>query len=198
MWLLPVRGRSAAEMQEPAVEGDQAERILKEDRRHADAWRWRGRPPRQSARRWTPQRVEGETSAMAIDRGGARLFELADDERREVGERRLRPVDRREAIAGLPVAQPDEVEAGAVRAAAMIADRHLAHALEDDELDLGDVRQVDERRDLLVVPRPHGIGTRSMMSLMTASVVSPWLAACGPSQMRWLRMYGASSWMSSG
>ncbi len=25
---------------------------------------------------------------------------------------------------------------------------------------------------------------------MTASVVSPWLAACGPSQMRWLRMYG--------
>ena len=72
----------------------------------------------------------------------------------------------------------------------MIAHRHLAHPLEDDQLDFGDVGEVDERRDLLVVPRPHGIGTRSMMSWMTASVVRPWLAACGPSQMRWLRMYG--------
>ena len=35
----------------------------------------------------------------------ARLLELADDQRREVGERRLRPVDRREAVARLPVAQ---------------------------------------------------------------------------------------------
>ena len=55
----------------------------------------------------------------------------------------------------------------------MIANRDLAHAFEDHELDLGDVRHVDERRDLLVVPRPHGTGTRSMMSLMTASGVNP-------------------------
>ena len=99
---------------------------------------------------------------------------------------------------GLPVAQADEVEPDAVRAAAVLAERDLAHPLQDEQLDLGDVGEVDERRDLLVVPGPHGIGTRSMMSWMTASVVRPWLAACGPSQMRWPRTYGASSWMSSG
>ena len=40
----------------------------------------------------------------------------------------------------------------------MIAHRHLAHPLEDDQLDLGDVREVDERREFLVVARSHGIG----------------------------------------
>ncbi len=34
-------------------------------------------------------------------------------------------------------------------------------------------------------PRPHGIAVRSMTSWITASVVSPWLAACGPSHRRW-------------
>ena len=32
-------------------------------------------------------------------------------------------------------------------------------------------------RELLVIPRPHGTGTRAMMSCTTASVVRPWLAA---------------------
>src|SRR4029079_9394181 len=79
------------------------------------------------------------------DTRGARLLELADDERAEVGERRLRPVDRLEAIAGLPFAQPDEIETGSVEAAGMFADRELAHPLQDEQFDLGDVRQTDER-----------------------------------------------------
>ena len=119
-----------------------------------------------------------------------------------------------EAIAGLPVAQADEVEARAVKHAGVLADRELAHPLEDEQLDLGDLREVDERLDFLFASpqrafsrgrannpervcdrrQPdayeskgdhHGIGVFSMMSLITASVVRPWLAACGPSQRRW-------------
>ena len=59
-----------------------------------------------------PQRVEtASASATAIDRRGAALLVVADDHRAEVGQRRLRPVDVRRAVARLPVAQPDEVEA---------------------------------------------------------------------------------------
>ncbi len=41
-------------------------------------------------------------------------------------------------------------------------------------------RQAIESKD-------HGMAVFSMMSLITASVVSPWLAACGPSHKRWAR-----------
>jgi hypothetical protein len=76
---------------------------------------------------------------------------------------------------------------------AVFAHGHFAHPFQDDQLDFGDIGQVDQRRELLVIPGPHGIGTLSRMSWMTASDVSPWLAACGPSQTRWLSTYGASS-----
>ena len=120
-----------------------------------------------------PQRVDSDASATATTVGVAGLLELADDQRAEVGQRRLRPVDRRHPVARLPVAQADEVEAGAVEHAAVLADRELAHPLQDEQLDLGDLRQVDERRrpSCRGSPRdPHGIGTRSMMSSITASV----------------------------
>ena len=100
----------------------------------------------------TPHRVDSDTSATAITVGGARLLELAHDQRAEVGERRLRPVDRRQPIARLPVAQADEIEPGAVKQAAVIADRELAHPLQDEQLDLGEVREVDER----IVGRARG------------------------------------------
>src|SRR3990170_1950522 len=77
----------------------------------------------------------------------------------------------------------DEIEAGTVIQAAMLTHRQLAHPLEDEELDLGDLRQVHQWFAFLL-PCSHGIATRSRMSLMTRSVVRPWLAACGPSQMR--------------
>src|SRR4029079_17227180 len=72
----------------------------------------------------------------------------------EIGERRLRPVDLRHAIAGLPVAQPDEVESRSVEQAAVLADRELAHPPHDQQLDLGELRQVDERLDILLAS-PH-------------------------------------------
>src|SRR6185295_11632756 len=131
------------------------------------------------------------------DAGRARLREIAYDQRAEVRDRRLRPVDGREAIARLPVAEPDEIESGAVKYAAMIADRELAHPLQDEQLNLREIREVHQRIVALLAA-PHGMATRSTTSLMTASVVSPWLAACGPSQMRCLRMWGARSWISSG
>ena len=84
-------------------------------------------------------------------------------------------------------AQADEIEAVAVEEAAVLAERELAHPLEDDQLDLADLREVDQRCDLLLAG-PHGIGTRATTSFTTSSAVRPWLAACGPSQMRWLRM----------
>ena len=96
-----------------------------------------------------PQRVESDASATAIDRRRAALLVVADHHRAEVGQRRLRPVDVRRAIAGLPVAQADEVEARALKQAAMLADRELAHPPHDEELDLGELRQVHERLDIL-------------------------------------------------
>ena len=77
-----------------------------------------------------------------------------------------------EAIARLPVAQPDVVEPGAVKQAGVFADRELPHPLENQQLDLGDFRQVDERLDFLL-SSSHGIGVLSMMSLITASCVRP-------------------------
>ena len=44
--------------------------------------------------------------------------------------------------------KPDEVEAGPVKAAGVLADRELAHPLQDEQLDLGDVGQADERLDI--------------------------------------------------
>ena len=51
-----------------------------------------------------PHRVDSEASATAMIGGVAGLLELAHDDRAEVRQRRLRPVDGRQAIAGLPVA----------------------------------------------------------------------------------------------
>ena len=195
---------------EAALEGDHPERVLEEHRRHPDGGDGAGHgmgDEHVAAGRGRSDRTLGQRVDAAAGRarvvgdhhhaGGRRLLEVADDQRREVGERRLRPVDVLEAIAGLPVAQADEVEAVAVEQAAMLAEGELTHPLEDDQLDLADLRQVDQRGDLLLA-RPHGIGTRATTSFTTSSAVRPWLAACGPSQMRWLRMYGARSWMSSG
>src|SRR5206468_7506426 len=96
-----------------------------------------------------------------------------------------------------PVAKADEVEAAAVKDAPVIADRELAHPLEDHQLDFGELRQVHQRI-VGLFPASHGIATRSMTSLMTASLVRPWLAACGPSQIRCLRMCGGRSCIYSG
>ena len=71
---------------------------------------------------------------------------------------------------------PDVIETGSVREAAMIANRDLAHAPQDQQLDLGDFGHVDERSLHARILRPvraHGMGTRSMMSLITRSVVRP-------------------------
>ena len=77
------------------------------------------------------------------------LLEFADDQRAEIRERRLRPVDRRQPVARLPVAQADKVEPRSVEQTAMLADRELAHPAQDEQLDLGQLRQIDERFDVL-------------------------------------------------
>ena len=99
------------------------------------------------------------------DGGVAVLLELAGDQRAEVVERRLRPVDRRQAVARLPVAQADEVEPGPLEDAGVIAERELLHPPQDEQLDLGDLAQVDEvdARASARGPPPHvadhGTGT---------------------------------------
>ena len=145
-----------------------------------------------------PQRVDSDASATATTVGGARLLELADDQRAEVGQRST--AASRSSTSGRPAASragrrsrsPDPCEQAAV-----LADRELAHPPQDEQLDLGDLRQVDERFDvgsrsasIGVLRRrstAHGTATRSMTSSITMSAVRPWLAACGPSQMRWPR-----------
>ena len=94
-----------------------------------------------AARRQRGVRDRRSTVAVLV------LLELADDQRAEVGQRRLRPVDVRRS--GRPACQsrsPTKSKPEPWNRLAMVADRELAHPLEDDQLDLGDVRQVDERR----------------------------------------------------
>ena len=195
-----MRGRTAARCSKSGVEGDQAEHVLEEHRRHADRARWRGRSAAAIGTPSMPQRVDSEPSATATTVGGARLLELADDQRAEVGERRLRPVDRATTVAR-PASRAGRrsrspVPWNRLRCSPIVNSRIR---LQDEQLDLGDLGQVDERRRRRRCSRrSHGIGTRSTTSSITASVVRPWLAACGPSQMRWPRTYGARSWMSSG
>ena len=75
----------------------------------------------------------------------------------------------------------------------MIPEGELLHPPQDEHLDLGNLLQVDERVVVIAVPRrvyrrpaisDHGTGTALMTSSMTISTLTPWLAACGPSQTR--------------
>src|SRR6185503_17064276 len=105
------------------------------------------------------------------DRGVAVLFELARDERAEVVERRLSPVDGRGAVPRLPITRANEMKARPLVDAAMIAERQLLHPLEDEDLDLRDFVEVDE------IARGgvggHGTGTDATRSSMTISTVTP-------------------------
>ena len=107
-----------AEVLEAGVEGDQAERVLEEHRRHADGG---DRPRDRPAAIGTPsmpQRVDSETSATTTtpavlgcsnSRTISGLKLVSDDCAQSIDAKRS---------PGLPVAQPDEVEAGAVEQAA--------------------------------------------------------------------------------
>ncbi len=101
------------------------------------------------------------------------LFVLADDQGIEVREGGLRPVDRRHPIARLPVAKADEIDAGPVEHAAVIAQRVLFHAFQHTQLDLGDFREIDQFPQL----DRHGIATFATISSITCSDVTPWLVA---------------------
>ena len=109
------------------------------------------------------------------DNGVAVLVELAHDHRAEIVQRGLRPVDRRQTVARLPVAQADEVETGALEDARVIADRVLLHPFDDEELDLGDLAQVDERLFAGAAPSRHRHALHHVLD--DRSTVTPWLAA---------------------
>ena len=167
---------------ELVVEGQQAELILEEHRRQAHSRhgaRDRGldggsvRPASRGKRR----------IGHGHNRGVAVLLELTRDERAEVVERRLRPVDIGGAVAGLPVAGTDEVEPPALVDAGVVAQRQLLHSLQNEDLYLGYLAEIDElgRRGW----GDHGTGTDATRSSITISTVTPWLAAWGPSQTRW-------------
>ena len=156
--------RHAGHRGEAAIEGEQPEAVLEEGGREADGGHGPGDDRRQ-------RRAAGAAAGRQRrvghrqHRGGARLIELAHDQRREVGQRRLRPVDGREAVAGLPVAQADEVEAGAVGAAAVVAGDPAGQPAQHQQLDLGDLVEIDERGGGRGVG--HGIGTSATTSAMT-------------------------------
>ena len=144
-WFLPIRGRTAARCAKPASKVISPNRSWKNT---ADIPIVRDRPGDRGRDRHAVDAAARRQRRVGDDDdvGGARLLELAHDQRAEVGERRLRPVDRRQPVAGLPVAQADEVEAVAVEQAAVLADRELAHPPQDQQLDFGELRQVDQRR----------------------------------------------------
>ena len=147
----------------------------------------------------TPHRVDPENIGGDHDRGVALLVELPRDERAEIGQGRLWPVDRRHPVARLPVALPGQVVTGAMKQTRVGADRELPHASHDDQLDVPDLRPRDER--IYGVPSrwvAHGIGTVSITSSITVSTRMLRLLAWGASQIRWPRTYLASSCMSSG
>src|SRR5262245_37049859 len=78
----------------------------------------------------------------------------------------------------------------------MLSEGQFLHPFQDEQLNLRNLGEIDERfgdRTGL-----HETGTRFTMSSINMSTVTPWLAACGPSQMRCPSTYLARSWMSSG
>ena len=163
------------------VERHQPELILKEHRRQPGS----GHCPRNRHRDCRAASHSAARGQRGIDHGDNRrvavLFEFAGDQRTEVGERGLRPVDRRHPIPGLPVAHANEVEPRAFEDAGVVAERELLHPLQNEELDLGNLLQVDERV-IVAVPRRvdrratiarHGTGTELMTSSMTISTLTP-------------------------
>jgi hypothetical protein len=145
--ILADAGPYRAEVLEFRVERDQAEHVLEEYRRHADG---ADRPGNRGGNRHAVDTAAGGQRPVRHrdHRRRAPLFVVADNHRAEVRQRRLRPVDLRHAIAGLPVAQPDVVEAGSVEHAPVLADGELPHPPHDEELDLGQLGQVDEWFDV--------------------------------------------------
>ena len=182
--VIPARARPRGQPPPAAVHRDEPDQVLAEGRGQPQGGHRAGdhlgdRRAGDAALRRT-RRVGDDD-----DRRGALLLELAGDQRAEVGEARLRPVDRGGPVAGLPVAQSDQIEARAVEDAVVRARRVLAHPAQHDQLDVLDLLPAHQPlRD----GRRHGMGTRSTMSSITVSTRTPWLAACGASHTRWPRM----------
>ena len=176
------------------VERNQADPVLKE---RAGQGQGRDRPRNHAGNRRLGRPAAGRQRRVGHDDQArrARLLEFARHQRTEVGQRRLRPVDRRQPVARLPVPQARELEPRPLKDAG-VGPRHvLPHAPHDDQLDVLDLGPANQ---LVAGAGSHGIGTRSMISPITASTETPWPAACGASQMRWPSTYPASSCTSSG
>jgi hypothetical protein len=91
------------------------------------------------------------------DRCDAGLLEVARNDRTEVGQRRLRPVDRCQLVARLPWVQTSRRGAGTPEHAAVVAQRKFPHPLQDEELEADDHRRVGDRADPCTAD--HGTGT---------------------------------------
>ena len=146
-WFLPMRGRTAARCSKPASN------VISPNM----SWKNTADMPMVAIARAiaaaigtpsTPQRVDSDTSATTItvavlgcsnSRTMSGLKLVSDDCGQSIDEKRS---------PGCQSRRPTKSKPGAVEQAAMLADRELAHPLQDEQLDLGDVRQVDERRSL--------------------------------------------------
>ncbi len=96
-----------------------------------------------------PQRVDSDPSATTMT-----LAVLGCSKSRTTSGLKLVSVDCGQSIADSrsPACQsrrPTKSKPGAVKQAAVLADRELAHPPQDEQLDLGQLRQIDERLDVL-------------------------------------------------
>ena len=140
---------------EPIVEGHEPEQILEEHRRQPGG-RDRARNRRRNRHRpSTPQRVDSDASATATM---AALLSCSNS--RVISGLKLVSDDCAQSIddirsPGSQSRMPTKLNPRALEHAGMVAERELLHPLQDEELDLGDLLQVDERLPL-VHPTPVG------------------------------------------
>ena len=120
-----------------AVEGREAGPVLEEGGGHGERGHGAGDD---AGDRLAARPAAGRVGDVGGDdhRGAALQVELAGHQGAEVGEGRLRPVDGRRAVPGLPLAEAGEVVAGAVDEARVDAARQLLHAPADDQFDVPD------------------------------------------------------------
>ena len=174
-----MRGRADGQRAKPLIERDEAERSWKNEAARPTAARARDRGQMRTP--CAPQRVDSEARPPRRSWRCCPVRTPARDQRAEVGERRLRPIDRRHRIARLPVAQARQLKPVPANTLRVIARRDTRASVAGCKLDLRHLGGIDQHADSRRRSRHRHLRDHVVDHVST---VTPWLAACGASHTR--------------